>query len=100
MGLMFSLDLSGLHILLEVTSVDNEREGAASRPSAARRVRSGFRSRSRQPVCRRGASAVLALEMLCQQLRLDRLEIRRQLQGHQGHVGDAFDGDGRAPRPP
>ena len=36
---------------------------------------------------------MLALEMLIEQLRLDRIEVASELQRHQGQVGDAFDRD-------
>jgi hypothetical protein len=40
-----------------------------------------------------GACAVLALEVLVQELLFDRLEVRRELKRHQRHLRDALDGD-------
>ena len=44
---------------------------------------------------------MLAPEVLVEKLGLDRVELRHELQRHERHVGDAFDGDGgfQAPWP-
>ncbi len=42
-----------------------------------------------------GTGAVLAFEMLVEQFAFDRLEICHVLHRHEGHVGDAFEGDCR-----
>ena len=56
------------------------------------RIREAFLAIARLAVV--GAGTVLALEMLGQQLGLDRLELRRKLERHLRQVRNALDGDG------